>query len=152
MNKVVIGCDHTGLEAKALLTEELAKRGIEVIDAGAYSSESCDYPDTAAKVAQKIQAGEAAWGIVIDATGNPSAITVNKFKGIRAAVCYNEFSTASAREHNNANVMAIGAQALGPGVIKSILDVWLKTNFGGGRHLRRIGKIATIEKENMNGS
>ena len=100
--------------------------------------------------AKKVKERSVDWGIIIDATGIPSAITANKLKGIRAATCYNEFSARSAREHNNANILVIGAKAIGEETAKSILDAWLTTNFGGGRHQRRLDKITQIENDRDN--
>ena len=148
LNKVVIGSDHTGFKIKNLLSKHLTDKSIQVVDVGTYDEKSCDYPDYALAVAKKIQAKEADFGILIDATGIPSAITANKLDGIRAATCYNEFSARSAREHNDANILVLGAKTLGEETIKSIVEVWLNTRFGGGRHQRRLDKISFIEKNN----
>ncbi len=145
LKKVSIGGDHTGFKIKNLLSKILTEKGFEVIDVGTFDEKSCDYPDFALAVAEKVQSMSVDFGIIIDATGIPSAITANKLRGIRAATCYNEFSARSAREHNNANVLVIGAKTLGEETIKSILDVWLITNFGGGRHQKRLDKIREIE-------
>jgi ribose 5-phosphate isomerase B len=147
LNKVVIGSDHTGFKIKNVLTKVLVDKGIQVIDVGTYDEKSCDYPDYAHAVAKKVQMKEADFGILVDATGIPSAITANKLKGIRAATCYNEFSARNAREHNDANVLVVGAKSIGEETIKSILEVWLNTPFGGGRHQRRLDKISAIEKD-----
>lgn len=146
-NKAAIGSDHTGFKIKNLLSKILAGKNIEVIDVGTYDENSCDYPDYAFAVASKVKNNSASFGIIIDATGIPSAITANKVPGIRAATCYNEFSAKSAREHNNANILVLGAKALGEETIKSILETWLNTNFGGGRHQKRLNKIESIEKQ-----
>jgi len=146
LNKVVIGSDHTGFKIKNILSKVLADKGYQVIDVGTFNETSCDYPDFAFAVASKVKEGSVDFGILIDATGIPSAITANKLRGIRAATCYNEFSAKSAREHNNANVLVLGAKTLGEETIKSILEVWLNTNFGGGRHQKRLDKISEIEK------
>lgn len=145
-NVIVIGSDHTGFKVKNMLTKILNEKGFNLIDVGTYDEKSCDYPDYAFAVAKKVQTGEADFGIVIDATGIPSAITANKLSGIRAATCYNEFSARSAREHNDANILVLGAKSLGEETIKSILEVWLKTGFEGGRHQKRLDKISGIEK------
>ncbi len=147
LKKVAIGSDHTGFRMKNTLSKILTDNGFEVVDVGTYDEESCDYPDFAFAVAKKINEGSVDFGVLIDATGIPSAITANKVKGVRAATCYNEFSARSAREHNNANVLVMGAKTLGEESIKAILDVWLKTKFGGGRHQRRLNKIAAIEQK-----
>jgi ribose 5-phosphate isomerase B len=148
LNKIVIGSDHTGFKVKNILSKMLIDKGMQIIDVGTYDEKSCDYPDFAYAVAKKVQIKEADFGILIDATGIPSAITANKLKGIRAATCYNEFSARSAREHNDANVLVVGAKSIGEETIKSILEVWLNTKFGGGRHQKRLDKITAIEKNN----
>lgn len=148
LNKVVIGSDHSGFKIKNILSKILNQKNIGIIDVGTYDEKSCDYPDFAYAVARKVQLKEADFGILIDATGIPSAITANKLKGIRAATCYNEFSARSAREHNDANIIVIGAKSIGEETIKSILEVWLTTRFGGGRHQKRLDKISAIEDKN----
>ncbi len=145
--KIAVGADHTGFAAKGILIKILKDKGYEVIDAGTYSDASCDYPDYAFSVAAKVLSREACAGILIDATGIPSAISANKFPGIRAATCYNEFSAKSSREHNNANILVLGAMALGIETIKSITDVWLNSKFLGDRHQRRLDKISDLEKK-----
>lgn len=145
-NKIVIASDHTGYKMKSLLINYLSGKKYEIIDAGTDSEESCDYPDIALTAAKMVALKNVDFGIVLDATGIPSAITANKIPGIRAATCYNEFSAKSAREHNNANVLVMGAKTLGEETIKSILDVWMETDFAGGRHQRRLDKIAAVEE------
>lgn len=147
LKKAAIGGDHTGFKVKNIISKILSEKGFEVIDVGTFDEKSCDYPDFAYAVASKVQSMSVDFGIIIDATGIPSAITANKLKGIRAATCYNEFSAKSAREHNNANVLVLGAKALGEETIKSILEVWLTTGFGGGRHQKRLDKISEIERK-----
>ena len=112
-----------------------------------YDENSCDYPDYAKKVATKVAKKEFDFGILIDATGIPSAIVANKIKGIRAATCYNAFSARSSRAHNNSNVLVVGARALGEETIKLIIDEWLSTSFEAGRHQKRLDKITDIENE-----
>lgn len=132
--KLVIGSDHTGYKTKQILIQLLKSQGFEILDVGTENENSCDYPDFAIKVSEEIKNGNADFGILIDATGIPSAITANKIPGIRAATCYNEFSAKSSREHNNSNVLVIGAKTLGEESIKSILNVWLNSGFLGERH------------------
>lgn len=144
---VAVGSDHTGFKLKSVIAKILTDKGYKVTDVGTFDEKSCDYPDFAFAVAKKVKERNVDWGIIIDATGIPSAITANKLKGIRAATCYNEFSARSAREHNNANVLVIGAKAIGEETAKSILEVWITTNFGGGRHQRRLDKITQIERD-----
>ncbi|MCW8817245.1 MAG: ribose 5-phosphate isomerase B [Ignavibacteriaceae bacterium] len=144
-NKIVIGSDHTGFRLKNILFKYLVENGFEVKDAGTYDENSCDYPDYAKKVSLSVASGESDFGILIDATGIPSAITANKIKGIRAATCYSTFSAKSSRAHNNANVLVVGSRALGDETIKEIVGEWLSTEFEGGRHQKRLDKIIDIE-------
>ncbi len=143
--KIAIGSDHTGVKAKKVLFDHLKHNGFEIIDIGTFTEDAVDYPDVAYNVANRVKIGEVGFGIILDATGIPSCITANKIPGIRAATCYNEFSAKSSREHNNANIIVLGAKALGDETIKSIVDVWLNSNFLGDRHQRRIDKIKIIE-------
>ena len=129
-----------------MVIEYLGEKGFDVNDKGTYDEQSCDYPDFAIAVAKEVMSGNCDYGICFDATGIPSAITANKLKGIRAATCYNEFSAWSARNHNNANVLVMGAMTLGPETIKSIIDKFFSTEFAGGRHQRRLDKISALEK------
>ncbi|MBI1936902.1 MAG: ribose 5-phosphate isomerase B [Ignavibacteriales bacterium] len=145
--KIVIGSDHTGVKAKKILVEWLKSKSCEVLDIGTYNEDSVDYPDIAFNAASRVANKEFDYGILIDATGIPSAITANKIPGIRAATCYNEFSAKSSREHNNANVLVLGAKSLGEETIKSVTDVWLNSNFLGDRHQRRLDKITAIEQK-----
>ncbi|MBV6445463.1 MAG: ribose 5-phosphate isomerase B [Ignavibacteriales bacterium] len=147
--KVCIGGDHTGFQLRKVIIQFLQGKGIAVEDLGSYSEESCDYPDFAKAVASLVSKGSVHFGIVVDATGNPSAITANKFKGVRAANCFNEFIAKSAREHNNANILALGAKAIGEETVKSILEAWLSSQFLGERHQKRLDKIAKVEELNF---
>lgn len=146
-NLIVIGSDHGGYQTKEVLKKYLAELGFRTLDVGTNSEEACDYPDYAYAVARVVAKGEAWRGIMIEATGVASAIVCNKVPGVRAAACYNEFVAHSSREHNDANVLTLGAKSLGTETIKSIVNVWLKTWFGGGRHKKRIDKISDIEKK-----
>lgn len=145
--KIALGSDHTGFKLKNTLLKYLSDNGCVVNDFGTYDEKPCDYPDFAKKVAISVSSGENDSGILIDATGIPSAITANKIKGIRAATCYNVFSARSSRAHNNANILVVGSKALGEESIKLIVDEWLSTNFEGGRHQKRLDKISDIENE-----
>jgi len=145
--KIVIGSDHTGFKVKQSIIKLLQDNGYEVIDIGTFSEESCDYPDFAFIAAAKVITKEACAGILIDATGIPSAIAANKFPGIRAATCYNEFSAKSSREHNNANILVLGALSLGLETIKSITATWLNSEFLNGRHQKRLDKIIEVERK-----
>jgi ribose 5-phosphate isomerase B len=146
--KVAVGSDHTGFTMKKTIIEFLDKQGYSITDVGTYDEQSCDYPDFAIKVSELVASGSVNFGIIFDATGIPSAITANKFNGIRAATCYNEFSARSAREHNNANIIVLGAKTLGDETVKSVLNVWLNSEFLGDRHQRRLDKITELEKKN----
>lgn len=148
LKKVALGSDHTGFSSKKMISNYLSDQGYEIIDVGTNDENSCDYPDFAIKVGGLVKSGEVYFGIIFDATGIPSAITANKIKGIRAATCYNEFSAKSAREHNNANILVLGAKTLGKETIKSIVNVWLNSEFLGDRHQRRLDKITNLENDN----
>lgn len=145
--KICVGSDHTGVKMKKILHDYLKQKGFELIDIGAFTEDAVDYPDIAYKVANSVVIGEVKFGIIIDATGIPSAITANKIPGIRAATCYNEFAAKSSREHNDANILVVGARALGEETIKSIADVWLSSKFLGDRHQKRLDKIKAIEEK-----
>jgi len=148
-NKIIIGSDHTGFKTKNDLTKNLLEKGYEVLDAGTFDENPCDYPDLAKLVASRVANGEFNLGILIDASGIPSSIVANKFKGIRAATCYNAFSARSSRAHNNSNILVLGARALGEETIKIIVDEWLSTKFECGRHQKRLDKLNDIENENF---
>ena len=120
--------------------------GYEVADYGCYSSDPVDYPDIAFLVAQAVVPSLGTFGILIDGTGVASAIAANKVPGIRATPCTDEFTAASAKEHNNANILTLGARIIGGGLARNIVKRWLDTPFGGGRHERRVNKISDIEK------
>lgn len=145
--KIIIGSDHTGVKAKKVLVDFLKQKNYDVLDIGTFTEESVDYPDIAFNVANRVKHGEFDCGIILDATGIPSSITANKIPGIRAATCYNEFSAKSSREHNDANILVMGAKALGDETIKSITNVWLNSKFLGDRHQRRLDKIKAIEEK-----
>lgn len=144
---IAIGSDHTGVKAKKVLFDYLKLKGLDIIDVGTFTEDAVDYPDITYNVANRVKIGEVGFGIILDATGIPSCITANKIPGIRAATCYNEFSAKSSREHNNANILVLGAKAFGDETIKSIVDVWLNSNFLGDRHQRRLDKIKSIEEK-----
>lgn len=147
--RVFIGGDHTGFKVRNFIIRILTEKGLEVNDLGSYDEAACDYPDYAIAVAKAVKTNHDSFGVLVDATGIPSSITANKFKGIRAATCYNEFSAKSAREHNNANILVVGAKTLGEESIRSIIETWLKIGFAGGRHQKRLDKISYLEKDNL---
>lgn len=145
--KIAIGSDHAGFELKEFLIPMLREMGHEPIDVGAYSLEDeDDYPDFALKVADLVRGGEAERGIVICGTGIGSSIAANKVKGIRAALCHDTFTARLSREHNDANVLALGGRILGKELALEIVKVWLNSDFSGGRHKRRLDKIKKIEE------
>lgn len=143
---LAIGSDHGGFQLKEILKPFLENLGYKIVDLGTYSEEPCDYPDFAYAVARMVSIGEASKGIMIDSVGIASAIVANKVRGIRASCCSDEFSARSSREHNNANVLTLGGKKHGSELAKGITRAWLETNFGGGRHQKRLDKISDIEK------
>jgi RpiB/LacA/LacB family sugar-phosphate isomerase len=132
---------------KVSLIAHLKAQGYPVIDCGTHSTESVDYPDFALAVANQVKEGKAWCGIVIDGAGIGSCMAANKVHGVRAAMCYDYATAFNAREHNNANVLTLGAGLIGPSLAKQIVDTFLKTEFGGGRHARRVDKIMAIEEK-----
>lgn len=145
--KIAIGADHAGFEVKEKIKGFLSKEGYEVIDVGTHSTESVDYPDFAGKVANSVKKGEAKFGALFCGTGIGMSITANKIKGIRAAVCHNEYTAEMSRKHNDANVFCAGARVLGYEVIEKLLKLWLDTQFEGGRHERRVNKINNLDSK-----
>jgi ribose 5-phosphate isomerase B len=144
---IALGADHGGYKMKEMLAEHLVKAGYQVIDCGTNSAESVDYPDFAFAVAEKVSLGYAWRGIVIDGAGIGSCMTANKVPGVRAAMCYDYATAVNSREHNNANVLTLGAGLIGDNLARQIVDTWLATEFGGGRHARRVDKIIAIENK-----
>jgi len=145
--KIAIGCDHGGFNLKGAVIKHLQEKNIEVKDFGTYSEESCDYPDFGVKVAEEVVQGNYDFGIVICGTGIGISISANKVPGARAALCHDTFSARSTREHNNANILALGERVIGVGLALDIVDAFLNGNFQGGRHERRVSKISEIEKK-----
>ena len=143
--KVAIGADHAGLELKDRIVAALADAGHEVDDLGTYRPDSCDYPDFAAKVACAVAGGRAQRGILVCATGVGMSMAANKVAGVRAALCNDLYTARFARLHNDANLLALGARMLGPGIALEIVDVFMQTEFEGGRHQRRVDKIMDLE-------
>jgi len=144
---VAIGADHGGFEMKEMLKADLATQGYEIIDAGTHSKEAVDYPDFAHAVARLVSTGQAWRGIVIDGAGIGSCIVANKVPGVRAGMAYDYSSAVNSREHNDCNVLTLGAGLIGANLAKQIVTVWLATPFGGGRHQKRIDKITAVEKQ-----
>lgn len=143
--KIAIGSDHAGLSLKKHITKYLNEKGYEIQDFGAYSETSCDYTDYAIKVAKDIKSGNSDRGILVCGTGIGISIAANKISGIRAALCGDTFSAHASREHNNANVLALGGRVVGVGLALDIVDIFLNTEFEGGRHQKRLDKIIEIE-------
>lgn len=143
---VAIGTDHGGLELKETLKVQLTELGYEVIDCGTNTKEAVDYPDYAAAVARLVAQGKAWRGVAIDGAGIGSCMAANKIQGVRAAMCYDYATAVNSREHNDANVLALGAGLLGVNQAKLILKTWLETPFGGGRHAKRVDKIIALEQ------
>ena len=145
--KIAIGCDHGALALKEAAIAHLEKKGFEVKDFGTYSLDSCDYPDFAAPAAQAVASGECDKGIVLCTTGIGVSITANKVKGIRCALLSDVMSARMTREHNDTNMMAIGAGVVGQMLALEIMDTWLDTEFSNEpRHQRRIDKMMSLEK------
>ncbi len=141
IKKIVIGSDHGGFNYKAKIIEYLKHNNYDYIDVGTYSEASCDYPVIARKAAAKIVNGEAEKGILICGTGIGMSIAANKVKGIRAAHCTDTFSAKASRAHNNSNILCLGERITGECIALDIVNVWLKSEFEGGRHLRRVDQI-----------
>ena len=139
--KISIGCDHGGYALKEHVKAYLEEKGHEILDCGTYSTESCDYPDFGKAAAKAVADGQCERGIVICTTGIGISITANKVPGIRCALCGDTFSAEMTRRHNDANMLAMGAGMIGKNVAERIVDVFLATEFEGGRHQRRVDKI-----------
>lgn len=146
---VVIGADHGGFGLKELLKADLQAR-YTVIDCGTDSTAGVDYPDFALAVAKEVSSGRAWRGIMIDGAGIGSCMVANKVAGVRAALCYDYATAVNSREHNDANVLTLGAGLIGEALAKQIVDTWLKTPFGGGRHARRVDKIIALDRQLKN--
>ena len=143
--KIALGCDHGALALKEELIPHLEKMGYEVKDFGTYTYASCDYPDFAGYAAQAVASGECEKGIVMCTTGIGVSITANKVKGIRCALLSDKMSARLTRQHNNTNMMALGAGVVAPMLAMEIVDTWLDTEFEGGRHQRRVDKMMALE-------
>ena len=144
---VAIGSDHGGFDLKDNLRAYLAELGYDIRDVGAYNKGAVDYPDFAHEVARLVSIGKAWRGIMIDGAGIGSCIVANKVPGIRAGMAYDYSSAVNSREHNDANVLTLGAGLIGVALARQIVKVWLSTEFGGGRHVPRIEKITAVEKQ-----
>jgi len=146
--KIAIGCDHAGYDLKQEIIAHLQKDEHSVIDCGTYSRDSCDYPDIAAQVCSLVLK-ENIPGILICGTGIGISIAANKLKGIRAALCNDLYTARLAREHNDANVLALGSRVIGPGLAVEVVKTFLSTPFAAGRHQRRVEKICQLENGSL---
>jgi ribose 5-phosphate isomerase B len=145
--KISIGSDHRGYEAKERIKALIQGLGNTVVDHGTNSRDSCDYPDLAFAVARDIAEGRADRGILFCGSGVGMSITANKVAGVRAALCHDELTAQLSRRHNNANVLCLPADLVGDALMQSMVRMWLQTEFEGGRHSRRVGKIEAYERE-----
>lgn len=143
---IALGADHGGFELKQQLHAYLIELGYHPIDCGTFSKDAVDYPDLALAVAELVAGGRAARGILIDGAGIGSCMAANKVPHIRAALCYDQATAVNSREHNDANVLTLGAGLIGPALARQIVKTWLETPFGGGRHAKRVNKITAIEQ------
>lgn len=148
--RVALGSDHAGFPLKEQIKEYLQAMGIGFTDFGTFCENSVDYPDISLPVAQGVRDGEFQYGILICGTGVGMAIAACKYSGIRAALCSEAYTARCAREHNDANILTLGARVTGPGLALEIVEIFLRTPFAGGRHLKRLDKIALIEKKERN--
>jgi ribose 5-phosphate isomerase B len=144
--RIAIGSDHRGFAVKIKLIELLKRLNQEVVDAGPSTTESVDYPDIAAIVASQVSAGTVDRGILICGTGIGMCVAANKYPGVRAAPCHDDLTAEMSRRHNDLNVLCLSADMLGEKLIDRMVEIWLKTDFEGGRHARRVSKITDIEQ------
>ena len=151
MKKLVIGCDHAAPELKAIVRDHLIERGFDVTDVGTHTTDSCNYPDYAHALCKKIQSGECELGILICGTGIGMSMAANKHKGIRAACCSDTFSARLTRLHNDANVLCFGARVVGQGLALDLADIFVDTEFEGGKHKTRIDMFVDIENGELKG-
>ncbi len=147
MKTMLIASDHAGFALKEKLAKYLVKKGYKVKDLGTHSQESCDYPVYAADLARRISQKKFKQGVLICKTGIGNSIVANRFKGVRASLCYNAEAAQLTRQHNDSNVLILGSGFVNEKEARKILDVWLKTEFEGGRHKRRVELIKNIERE-----
>ncbi len=146
--KIALGCDHGGLEHKNSILEHLKSRGFDVVDFGIYEQVSVNYPEIALKVANAVSTQECELGILVCGTGIGMSLAANKVKGIRAAVCSEHFSAKYTRLHNNSNILCLGGRVIGIGTALELVDLFVDTQFEGGRHQTRVDMITEIENRN----
>jgi len=149
--KVALGCDHAGFAIKDIVKKTIEELGAEVLDFGTYSADSVDYPDYAAKVALAVSSGQAGKGILICGSGIGVCITANKFKGARASIAHDEYSAAQGVLHDNMNILCLGARVVKAEIVPSLVKAFLGAKFESGeeRHVRRCGKVVSIENQNF---
>jgi ribose 5-phosphate isomerase B len=147
MARIALGSDHAGYELKQHLIDRLAVAGHEIIDHGTNSTASVDYPGFCAAAARSVRNGEADFGIVLGGSGQGEQLAANKVRGARAALCNCLYTARMARQHNDANVLSIGARVVGLGLAEEIVDLFLSTPFEGGRHARRVAQITELEEQ-----
>lgn len=147
--RIAIGSDHRGYAVKEKLIELLKQLGQEVVDVGTNGTESCDYPDIAGIVGGQVSRHEVDRGILICGTGIGMSIVANKFPGVRAAPCHDDLSAEMSRRHNDLNVLCLSADMLGEKLIDRMVEIWLATEFEGGRHARRVEKIQQVESQHL---
>ena len=145
--KIALGSDHGGFQLKEAIKEWLLEKGYEIVDKGTYDEQSCDYPDYGKAVALEVAGGTSDKGIIVCGTGVGISIAANKVNGIRAAVCGDTFTARMTRLHNDANILSLGQRVTGPGLALDIVEIWLATEFEGGRHQTRVEKMMKIETE-----
>lgn len=146
--KIGVASDHRGYQVKSKILGQIAELGHEAIDMGPESGDSVDYPDYAANVASAVARGEIDRGILICGTGMGMCIVANKFCGVRAVPCHDDLTAEMSRRHNDANVLCLSADLLGERLVSRMVELWLTTEFEGGRHARRLEKIALVEQQN----
>jgi ribose 5-phosphate isomerase B len=145
--RIAIGSDHRGVAARVRLIGLMERLGNEVVDCGSHGEEAVDYPDVAADVARRVSEGSVDRGILLCCTGVGMAIAANKLPGVRAATCHDEVTAEMSRRHNDLNVLCLSAEMIGPELQEKMLRTWLETPFEGGRHARRVAKIAALEPD-----
>lgn len=147
MTTIAFGCDHAGYELKLHLVDRLKNAGYDIVDHGTFSTDSVDYPRFCAAAGRSVRDGEADFGIVLGGSGQGEQLAANKVRGVRAALCNDLYTARMARQHNDANVLSIGARVVGVGLAEEIVDLFLGTAFEGGRHARRVAQLAELEAE-----
>ena len=145
--RIVVASDHRGFQVKARILNQIAELGHEIVDLGPVTNDIVDYPDFGAKASKLVSEGQADRAILICGSGIGMSIVANKFPGVRAALCHDELTAEMSRRHNDANVLCLSADLLGERLTFRMIEIWLETEFEGGRHARRIGKIADVEKQ-----